>query len=116
MVESGDHVRKPKQIASELDSAMPGLECECRAPHQPEIRLKERRVELIGDGAPAEHSLRFRCQTLQIKDVLFAQAKFGAVDSLSSAHETGLRGGLHGLVPVEDFLSDGLASIQRRNR
>jgi hypothetical protein len=28
MVESGDHVRKPQQIASELDGAMPGLERE----------------------------------------------------------------------------------------
>ena len=46
-VEAGDHVSEAYQITFKLDSAMPGLKSECSAPHVPEVRLKEPRIELI---------------------------------------------------------------------
>jgi len=38
--------KEAPQVALELDGAMPGLEGEGGAPHQPEVGLKERRFEM----------------------------------------------------------------------
>lgn len=43
------------------------------------------KIELVGDGAPTEHSFRV---PPQLKEALFAQAKFRIFDSLSYANET----------------------------
>lgn len=47
-------------------------------PHEPEIGLEERGIELIRDAASAEHGFRLDRQTLDRQDVFFAEAELGA--------------------------------------
>jgi hypothetical protein len=48
-------VREAHEIALELDRAVPGLEGEGGAPHEPEVGLEEGSVELVGDAGATEH-------------------------------------------------------------
>ena len=61
------------EIAFEFDRAVPGLEGESRAPHQPEIRLEKGGVELIGDAGAPQHGLGLDGEALDRQDVLFAE-------------------------------------------
>jgi len=83
-------VGKPHKIALELDCAMPRLEGEGRALHVPEIRPEERRIELVGDAALAEHHLGLDRQAFQAQDVLLREAELGSVQSMSATEESGL--------------------------
>ena len=104
------------QITLELDRAMPGLKGKSRTPHMPEIRLKELRIELIGDGASPKELFRFERQALKRQNMTLAQAKRGRVDTVSIPKETGLRRGLHCFIPVEDFPRYRPGSIESENR
>jgi hypothetical protein len=73
-------VSEAQEVALELDRAVPGLEGKCRTPHEPEVCLEERRVELVRNAASSEHSLRLKLQALDGQDMLFAQPKLGSVD------------------------------------
>src|ERR1035437_8591307 len=73
-IETGNHVSEAHQIAFELDCAMPGLKSEGGTPHVPEVRLKERRGELVGDRSPSKKLLRFDRQALEVENIFLAQA------------------------------------------
>jgi hypothetical protein len=66
---------EPHQIALELNGAVPRLESEGRAPHEPEIRFEERRIELIRDSASAQHGFRFDREPLNRQDMRLAEAE-----------------------------------------
>jgi hypothetical protein len=72
-------VREAHLIALELHGAVPPLESKSGAPHEPEVRLKKRWIELIGDAGSPELALRLKLQPLDGQDMFFAQTEFGAL-------------------------------------
>src|SRR5208283_4234124 len=105
-------MREAVQVAFELNRAMPRLKRERRAPHDPEIRLKERGVELIGDAACPQRLLRFQRHAFKGQDVSLRQAEFWSVDSVAIPEYPGFGRSLHRLVPLEDLLSHRHPLIQ----
>ena len=115
-IKAVDHVGETNEIALEFDGAVPRLKGEGRAPHEPEIGLEERGVELIGNHRGAQHALRFERQALDGQDVGFAEPELGSRLPLALAHQAGLGRGLHRLVPGEGLLGHGSALVERRDR
>src|SRR6202051_725465 len=109
-------MRETEQIAFEFHGAVPGLKGEGSAPHEPEVCLEKRRIEVVGDAASSQHPLRLNPQALDGQDLFFAETKPGSVDPVSAAEETRFRGGFHGFVPGEDLLGNGHSLVERRNR
>src|ERR1017187_9331270 len=115
-IETGNHVSEAHQIAFELDCAMPGLKSEGGTPHVPEVRLKERRIKLIGDPTAPKEGFWFECQSLEVENVLLAQTKTGTIDPVTISKQPRLGGGLHRFVPVKYLLRCRPGSIESRNR
>ena len=115
-VEAPDHVGEAHQIAFKLHSAMPGLKCECGAPHSPEVGFEEGFVELFRNTGPAEHRLRFHRQACDAQDVPFAQTELGCRLPMAVAHQARFRLGVQRLIPRHDFTRDGPFAAQRGNR
>jgi hypothetical protein len=89
-IEAGNHVSETHQIAFEFDCAMPGLKGEGGTPHVPEVRLKERRGELVGDRGSSKKLLRFDRQAFEVENIPLAQTKPGRIDPASISKKAGL--------------------------
>ena len=105
-----------QQIAPELHSAVPRLEGEGGAPHQPEVCREKFRIELLSDARPAQHGLGFQRQSLECQDISLAKAERGRGFPVPGSKQARLGGRLEGFVPVDDLLRDRLASIESRDR
>ena len=84
-VEARDHMGEAHEIALEFDRAVPGLKGEGRAPHEPEIGLEKRGVELIGDAGVGRASLPARAPGVRSSGyALSLRPNFGATSRCPS--------------------------------
>src|ERR1700729_227014 len=104
-----------EQIAFEFDGAMPRLKCKGGRPHEPEVGLKERKVEVVRDAGSPENHLRLKAEALDAQDMFFAEPKPGCVDSVSAAEQAGFGGGLQHLILLKDLLRDRPAFVESRD-
>src|SRR5208283_678626 len=108
-----NHVGEAHQVALELYGAVPRLKGERRTPHEPEIRLKERGIELVRDAALSEHILRLKLEALNGQDVFFTQTEHRSIHPVPLAEEAGFGRGLYRLVKLKYLLRDRFGFIQR---
>ena len=82
-----DHVDKSHQITFELRRAVPRLKGKGGTPHQPEVGLKERGIELVRDGGVSQQAFGLERQTFDVEDLPFAEAELGVGFAYSAAHQ-----------------------------
>ena len=83
-------MREAEQITLELDRAVPGLKGKGGTPHEPEVGLEKRRIEVIGDAASPQQRLWLQPQALEVRICFSLRPNLGASTRCPLTEETGM--------------------------
>ena len=106
--------QEAQQVAPQLDGAVPRFEAEHAAPHQPEVRFEEVRLEALVDALRVQRVFGLQHQLDQVGAVLVAQGPRRRLDDLAVLDQPGLVVPRRRLPELEGVLRDRLGRIVER--